>query len=129
MRPDLSLIPERERIETPKRGRLTKRETAALMLSQDGKCACGCGRKLARGNYIAEHVIPLALGGASKPDALYHKYCAGQKTKNDVKNSAKVRRLRGETGRRSGRKVAKISSKGFDKRFRRKMDGTVEERR
>lgn len=129
MRPNLSTIPERERVETPKRMRLTPREVAAMMLAQGGLCGCSCGRKLEVGIIVQEHVIPLAIGGVSKPDSLWHKDCSAEKTKGDIKTSAKVRRLRRETGRNKlGAKVKKIRSAGFSKTLSRKFDGTVRPR-
>lgn len=111
MRPEISAIPEKEQIETPKRQYLTPKEEAELMLKLGGKCGCGCGRKLEKGNYIKEHTIALAAGGKSKPDSLFHIDCATPKTKEDQRLIAKLKRLRGETGKRKpGAKIAKIPS-------------------
>jgi len=129
MRPEISAIQERLDVCSPSRRYLTKREVAALALSQGGLCACGCGGKLEPGNFICEHTIPLAIGENSKPDALWLIACARKKTKSDVANIAKCRRLRGDSGRRKpGARVAKIASRGFDRRFKKKMDGTTERR-
>ena len=101
-----------------KRASLTKRERAAMIQRQGGLCfTFGCDGKPT----IAEHFTPVALGNDQKPDCLLCDECADAKTKRDIKAIAKVKRLR------RGKKPTKrpIKSRGFDTRFKKRMDGTV----
>ena len=125
MKPEVTIIPEREKIETPQRGYLTPKGKAQMALDQGGKCGCGCGQKLQPGKIITEHTIPLAIGQKRKPDALWTKQCAAKKTKKDCKEIAKVNRLTGKTG---NRRKKKIQSRGFPKNLKRKINGEVEKR-
>jgi 5-methylcytosine-specific restriction endonuclease McrA len=54
-----------------------------------------------------------------------HTECHKRKTKRDVQANAKVKRIRGETCTRKG---PPIKSRGFDKRFTKRMSGTIERR-
>lgn len=91
-----------------------------MFLRQDGKCHNfkSCGTKLAKGNYIIEHGVPLSRGGNN---SLENKYlncleCADKKTFHprskattlggDLYEAAKTKRL--ERGKKkSGRKWPK----------------------
>lgn len=106
---------------------LTRRERAAMMLAQEGKCGCGCGQKLGL-RIIGEHTIPVALGNSGKPDALYREECALAKTRLDIWRIAKMKRQRGDKGQQARRKAGKtkqIRSRGFDKSLRKRFDGSV----
>jgi hypothetical protein len=119
-----------------RRASLTAQEKHALVVDQGGRCAiCGAGLLTAiwrDGNTIRtivaeyDHWVPVALANTGKPDTALCKYCHAIKTKRDVKAIAKAKRLSGETGK--NRRKAKIPSRGFDKRWRKRMDGTVERR-
>lgn len=127
MKPTISIVPEKEKVETPKRQRLTPKERAALALKQNGLCGCGCGQKLMPGQIDEEHSQPLAAGGKSKPDSLWLRECHKGKTKVDRKTIKKIKHIRGETGRhKPGAKRKKIESAGFSKKWRKKIDGTIE---
>jgi hypothetical protein len=77
---------------------------------------------------VFEHWTPVAMGNADYPDCGLCKGHAAEKTKRDVANIAKVKRIRkreaGET-----KTKRKIQSPGFRKDVRKKMDGTVEKKR
>lgn len=101
--------------------RLTKRETAALWLKQDGKCGCGCGERLDNSEgVIGEHTFPVALGNAAKADALYRKPCALRKTngvRGDLNQIAHTKRLANGRTQYDDRKAAggtRIPSRGFE---------------
>ncbi len=78
-----------------------------------------------------EHMHALGLGGPDTPDnwRLVHRPCARRKTigtkattaGSDIHLIAKGKRLRGETGQ--GRPKRKIQSRGFDKRWRKPVNG------
>lgn len=77
-----------------RRGYLTKREWDALLAAQGGVCCvAGCD---STDNLQGEHSTPNALR-AGKPDQImcgaHHK----QKTKRDVREIARAKRLNGET--------------------------------
>lgn len=86
-----------------KRAYLTPHERIAMREAQHGLCGCGCGKPLGK-DFIGEHVwILVAWGNEEKPDALWRKDCAADKTKRDLKAHARVRRLAGLTGQRKRR--------------------------
>ncbi|PZR36451.1 HNH endonuclease signature motif containing protein [Caulobacter segnis] len=129
MRPEVTIIPEREPVaaNTAPRRPLTRAEYLQLCLDQNGRCACGCGVKLdaIREKVIDEHRIPRALGGSDALDnrELWRKPCSDKKTREaDLPAIAKAKRLNGETGQ--NRRSKPIKSAGFSNRTR-KFDGSV----
>lgn len=76
------------------RGYLTRKEWSALLLQQGGKC-CVPGCESAT-DLIGEHSTPNALR-AGKPDQLMCAPCHKIKTRNDVREIARAKRLSGET--------------------------------
>ena len=129
MKPEISLIPEREPVpanNAPRRP-LTRKEYLQLCIDQGGKCACGCGGKLdaIREGVIDEHRIARALGGSDDISnrELWRKPCSKAKTEErDLPAIAKAKRLNGETGQ--NRRKAEIKSAGFSNRNK-KFDGSV----
>ncbi len=112
--------------------RLTPSQKAQILERQAWTCGCGRGCDL-RGQAVEyDHMIPLALGGADSLEniqALLYE-CHKAKTALDVRRIRKADRQRKhhETGRSRARKGAPMQSRGFDKRFSRRMDGSVVER-
>lgn len=100
-----------------KRSYLTKKEKAERTDIQGGLCfVFGCDQPIA----IWEHWTPVAMGNDQKPDCGLCKAHAAEKTKRDVANIAKVKRIRkreaGET-----KKKRKIAGRGFDKTLKKDM--------
>lgn len=116
----------REDVLPIKRKPLTKLEFAKLAVQQEGKCAV-CQTKLTFEPHQIrdEHIVSLFGGGSNDlsnrelrcPD------CVKPKNAEDAARHAKIKRLRGET--KTGPKK-KIQSRGFDKRYRKRMNGQVE---
>lgn len=109
---------------------LTKLEFAKLAVEQEGKCAnCGAKLKFEPHQVRDEHVISLFGGGTNDLSnrQLWCVPCTKQKDKEDDARHAKIRHLRGETGQQARRKRngSQIQSRGFDKRYRKKMNGEV----
>lgn len=79
-----------------------------------------CGTKIFGKGWDAEHVIPLALGGADDDRNLRpaHKACHGDKTKIDNASWSKAKRMRAKHYSIRG-------PSGFRSKYRKKMDGTV----
>ncbi len=75
---------------------LNRSQWDAKLAEQGGKCACGCGMTPADGRFEADHSNPSALAGG-KPDQLLFWKCHRLKTKRDVKDIARAKRLSGET--------------------------------
>ena len=108
--------------ETHKRGKLDKREQAALVLRQEGRCA-GCQIK-PRFGWEYDHIVELREGGTndltnwqafgSRRDCK----CHAKKTAETAGRHAKTRRLRGETGQLKRRREngPQIKSRGFQQR-------------
>ena len=97
----------------------------ATRMALDAQAACqACGGP---GPFEADHSTPHALGGGNGADNLQNLCipCHRAKTRHDVKAIAKVKRIvRKQAGTwRPNRK--RIRSRGFDKRLRRRMDGSV----
>ena len=83
------------------RQRLTNKEWNALLEQQGGKCCVpGCESET---DLIGEHSTPNALR-AGKPDQLMCASCHKIKTRNDVREIARARRLSGETSSQWGRR-------------------------
>lgn len=127
MRPNVTIIPEREPVAIEKRRPLTRAEFAQILLNQNGRCGCGCGAKLQpmTEKVIDEHRVPLALGGtnALSNRELWRAPCAAAKTASkDAPAIAKAKRLNGETGQ--NRRKVPIKSAGFSTRTR-KFDGSI----
>lgn len=104
------------------RRRLSASARARILDRHAGRCA-GCRAKL-QGLVEFDHAHALGMGGKDDEDNLRPlcPECHKAKTKADAKARAKVRRLRGES--RARRKI-KIAVRGFSKRWRRKLDGSV----
>lgn len=125
-----------------KRASLTPKQRAAKVADQRGACACGCGRPLGR-RFVAEHLIPVAIGNTAKPDCLLREDCAALKTKGDLKDIWRAKRRAGEAGQaaRRSRRIAAgkpsslirahisgLQGRGFDKARTRGFDGKVRKR-
>lgn len=117
------------------RGYLTPRERVAMLALQSGICCVvGCG---STGPLIGEHSTPNALK-SGKPDQLMCAAHHREKTKVDIREIARAKRLSGETSsqysrrQKSGPQIksgGKLQGRGFDKRLMRRFDGTVIERK
>jgi hypothetical protein len=104
---------------------LSKLEFARLAVEQKGKCAkCGVKLKFEPHQIRDEHVVSLFGGGTNDLSnrQLWCLACVKPKNASDAARHAKIKRLRGQT--KTGPKK-KIQSRGFDKRFKRKMNGEV----
>jgi hypothetical protein len=93
---------------------LTRREFATLILRQEGRCGCSCGKKLQADRIIDEHIQALDFLGSNDLSnrSLWDRDCSKAKTARDLAASAKGKRLRQETG--NGQKRP-IPSRGFAK--------------
>ena len=111
-----------------KRRSFTAREVAAVFIKYDGRCA-SCREKVQLDGYAIDHIQALDHLGAHTLDnwQLLCRPCHARKTANDVKASAKGRRLRGEVGNGQKRAIPSrpLASRGFDRTLRKRMDGTV----
>lgn len=130
MKPEVSLIPDKE-IPTNDPRRLFTRAQRRKIFERANGCCELCGAKITRpGAWVAGHIIAHWAGGET---AVWNGRvegidcgCAAKTAEMDKKAAAKNKRIRGITGRRKpGAKVAKIRSRGFDKRFKRKLNGKV----
>lgn len=108
MQPDTLPKPE-------KRKPLSRVQFATLILAQEGRCGCGCGKKLQPDRIIDEHLVALDFLGGNALDnrSLWDRDCSKAKTARDLAAAAKGKRLRRETG--TGPKRP-IPSRGFAKR-------------
>ena len=95
---------------------------------------CGiCGVEIAPDNWHADYVIPVAFGGEStlaNGQALCQP-CNAAKGRLEAKMALRADKMGGRVGqqaRRAKGKTKQIQSPGFDKRYRKKMDGTVVKR-
>jgi 5-methylcytosine-specific restriction enzyme A len=112
-----------------KRRYLSKADKSAVRLRQDFHCACGCGKPLT-GAIEYDHELALDLGGTndlSNFRALMAD-CHREKSKADAKLIAKGRRIRRKAAGTFNVNRKRLVSRGFQKSFRRKMDGSVVER-
>jgi len=121
-----SWIPPRKAIPRGLRERILDRAA--------GLCE-GCGERLSEMNQPEiDHIKPQALGGTNDEENLQvlgRHCCHVAKSAEDARIIAQADRKSGRSGqwaRRKRRGGSMIPKRGFDKRFRRKMDGTVEPR-
>lgn len=104
------------RVEIHARKPLSPKQRAEAFFRADGKC-CICGEKIkVAESWIDEHIIPLAMGGTNEPNnrGCAHKSCAKDKTKDDVRNIAKAKRIE---AKHIGAKCPKqkLKSRGFSR--------------
>jgi len=120
---------------TEKRKQLTRREFGLLIIKQDGLCGCGCKRRLdfTKPKLVTdEHLVPLFSQGANDLEnrQLWLTECSTAKTAKEAPDRAKVRRIEG--GKTQADKRAQrgptIKSRGFDRTWKKRMDGTVTRR-
>ena len=97
----------------PVRPSMSKVRRARIFEAHKGLCGL-CGKKIT-GDYDIEHRIPWAISFDDSDGNLYpaHKDGHALKTKQDVKDIAKAKRLAGETGQNRIKKS--IPSRPFDK--------------
>ena len=108
--------------------RITPTKRAQVFRDNEGICYL-CTRKIAHGEaWDVEHITPKALGGTDDAPNLKpaHKDCHKPKTANDVKSIRKADR--------AGKKHAGIKSPskwqtGRSSRFKKRLDGTVVDRK
>lgn len=101
---------------------------AAVAERQAGICDCGL---VLLGTAELDHIVPLALGGDNDAANLRwrHRHCHKAKTARDIKMISKADRIRKRLEGKQRAFKKRIKSRGFDKRYRKRMDGTVEARR
>ncbi len=109
--PDTSTLPKPE-----KRKPLTRLQFATLILKQEGRCGCGCGKKLVADRIIDEHLVALDFLGSNDLSnrSLWDRDCSKAKTARDLAAAAKGKRIRGETCNGPKRKIV---SRGFQPRL------------
>lgn len=122
------------------------RQLAEGYATRNGGCfhiaCCLCGNAIHTLEKTQwEHVTPLTLGGADDQTniRIAHDACSKAKTNGkahdassgDLHKIAKAKRLSvAQEAHKAGEKKAiKMQSRGFDKRYRKRMDGTVERRK
>lgn len=124
-------------LPTPEKRRgFTPRDVAAVFIRYEARCAA-CREKVKVGEYQIDHIQRLdALGSHELSNwQLLCTPCHAAKTKVDNREAKKGARIRGEKGQQKRRRekgpslrsAGKIASRGFDKRRKRKLDGTVVE--
>lgn len=107
MADDTSTLPKPE-----KRKPLTRLQFATLILKQEGRCGCGCGKKLAADRIIDEHLVALDFLGSNDLSnrSLWDRDCSKAKTARDLAAAAKGKRIRGETCNGPKRKIVSRST-------------------
>lgn len=105
--PDTSTLPKPE-----KRKPLTRLQFATLILQQEGRCGCGCGKKLKPDQIIDEHIQALDFLGSNDLSnrSLWDRDCSKAKTARDLSEAAKGKRIRGERGSQWAKRKARGGS-------------------
>jgi len=108
--------------QTPRK--LTQKTKARIIERDESKCYC-CQVKTDTPHI--DHIVPLFLAGTEDDDnlAVICPECHKGKNKTEAKVRGKIRRL---SGMNKTRKKKKIQSRGFDRRFKKKLDGSVVKR-
>lgn len=131
--------PSADKRAVEKRKPLNRAQVIALMIKQATGpvlCGCGCGEPLEPfvEGVIDEHWAPLAQTGTNdlRNRALLRKPCAKRKTRKDSGDTAKCKRLAGETCTARGRPIPQraepMQGRGFDKTKTRGFGGQVRPR-
>lgn len=113
-----------------KRRYLTDKQKAEVIARQGGVCAeLGCNDT---GPFVFDHVNPLWVS-ENNDVSNFQGICTEHnriKTAKDARDRAKIKRILVKANRveREKRKRKRIFSKGFDRRWRKKLDGTTQER-
>lgn len=123
MRPDVSIIPTRQKVFVPPRPKFSAKRRLAIFMAHGGRCGI-CGLKIHGDEYDIEHRIARAISANDADDNLYpaHKGCHATKTPQDRKDIAKAQRLAGETC--TGEPARKLQGRGFGS-VSRGFDGRV----
>lgn len=114
-----------------RRRKFHRRVYLGILHSQRLRCACGCGVKFTRAEgYQFDHGASIGLGGPDSPDNLrvLRTPCHAKKTRREAAMRAKADRQRKTWLGLKKRRGRKMQGRGFDTRWRRKFDGTVEVR-
>ena len=103
MKPRISIIDPRLSIAKDAKRVFTKRQRAAIFARSGGRCDL-CGEKI-KGSWIAGHVTPHALGGATTigNGRVECPSCAEGTHANDTGRAAKSKRQARETGQQARR--------------------------
>jgi len=100
------------------------------ILDEQGWCCFACHQPVSRDQIDVDHRTPLALGGSDDETnwVALCRPCHKQKTRADVKAIRKADRARRmhQEGKSRQRRGRPMHGKGFDRRWRKRMDGTVE---
>lgn len=116
---------------TERRRYLTPKQKAQVWEEQGCLCA-GCSEPVSLGECQWDHVRPLWGNGTNDLQNWQGLCvpCHREKTRAEATSRAKADRCRNfmETGKGRKRKGRQIQSRGFDPRWRKKLDGTVEAR-
>ena len=101
-------------VEIQKRKVLTRKRKLELMVEHP-RCFL-CGEKLGSlDDTDFDHPVPLEMGGSNEMLPVHRKPCHQEKTKQDIKNIAKAKRL-GKKHRGETKPKKKIPSRPFQKR-------------
>jgi 5-methylcytosine-specific restriction protein A len=123
-----------EPVVPPVRGPMPPKRRARVMLAAGGRCGF-CHQKITAGQpWIANHIVPLELGGADEIgnlEPLHADPCDKIITSGDLKRIAKMRRQNSKNLPSSDENVEpkpskrRIVSAGFDETKTRRFDGKV----
>jgi len=123
--------PSLEPVTATPRASMTPKRRMEVLLAAQGRCA-HCGTRIEAGQaWIANHRVPLAMGGADVLENLEprHLACDRVETPADLSRIAKAKRqVRLRLDMELKPSARPLRSRGFDKRLRKRMDGTVEAR-
>ena len=108
---------------------LTARAKAEIYWAQYENCD-ECGDDMTLADMQWDHILPLCLGGTNQDDNWHGlcRKCHAAKTKKEAGMRAKADRQRQAWQGVKKRRGRAMQSRGFDRRLRRKFDGTVEVR-
>lgn len=130
MKPDLSVMPERQPEPRTDRKPFTKRQRAETFWRAGGRCEV-CDVKLT-GKYEIDHIIALDHSGKHEPSnwRVLCVDCHKPKTAKDIGISAKINRLHEKHGfkDRKRQERPKIQGRGFSRDMTKRFDGSVVKR-
>lgn len=128
MKPDVSIVPERPKVELDPQRCFTPRQKAQIFKRAKGRCEL-CGAKIFF-IWTAGHIKAHSKGGPTHIDngRVECPSCAVETHSEDTTTAAKAKRMAGITGQqaRRAKNGSRLKSRGFDKTLRKKFNGEVE---
>lgn len=127
----MSKVRRGEELPRDARRAMTPARKRRIHQMRDGLCGeCGASVPVDGPGVVYDHRITLWMAGSDDDSAIWPicKPCDDKKTPQDLSTIAKVKRIKKKHAGEKTPAKRPIKSRGFDKRFKKRLDGGVERR-